>query len=123
MVWRKLEARFPFHTPQIGSDGRLLVVERLTCHPWFKDVSLTVHSGEIVGLFGLVGSGRSQLAETIFGIHQADSGTISLDGKLLQPRSPVDAVRAGIILVPEERHRQGLFFNLSLRENLILPLQ
>ncbi|HEY3130414.1 MAG TPA: sugar ABC transporter ATP-binding protein, partial [Acidobacteriota bacterium] len=123
MVGRELEPRVTIHSPKIDSQGGMLVVDRLTWHPWFKDISLTVRSGEIVGLFGLVGSGRSQLAETIFGIHQADRGTIRVDGKVLQPRSPVDAVRAGIILVPEERHRQGLFFNLSLRENLILPLQ
>ncbi len=123
MVGRELEPRVTTHPAQVDGDGRLLIVDRLTRHPWFQDVSLTVHRGEIVGLFGLIGSGRSQVAETIFGIYQPDSGAITFRGKILRVRSPIDAVRAGIILVPEERHRQGLFFNLTLRENLILPLQ
>jgi ABC-type sugar transport system ATPase subunit len=86
-------------------------------------VSLSVKAGEIVGLFGLVGSGRSELVETIFGLHQPHAGSMSLDGRALHARSACDAARAGIALVPEERQRQGLFFNLSLGHNLLLPLR
>ena len=89
--------------------------------PHFRNISLTVAPGEIVGLFGLVGSGRSELLETIFGVHQPDSGEIQLDGKRVAFRSPRDAARAGIVLVPEERHRQALLFNLDLRHNLVIP--
>ncbi len=87
----------------------------------FRNISLSVASGEIVGLFGLVGSGRSELLETIFGLHQPDSGRIQLDDRPVAFRSPGDAARAGIVLVPEERQRQGLLFNLDLRHNLVIP--
>jgi ABC-type sugar transport system ATPase subunit len=96
-------------------------VSGLTRRPRFEDVSLTVRAGEIVGLFGLVGSGRSELLETLFGLYRADRGTVRLQGRPVQFGSPVEAVRAGLALVPEERHRQGLFFNLCVRDNLLLP--
>ena len=88
--------------------------------PHFRDISLNVARGEIVGLFGLVGSGRSELLETIFGLHRPDSGRIQVDGDAVSFGSARDAVRAGLALVPEERQRQGLFFNLTLRHNLVL---
>ncbi len=79
-----------------------------------------MNRGEIVGLFGLVGSGRSELLETIFGLHRPGSGRIQVDGATVSFGSARDAVRAGLALVPEERQRQGLFFNLTLRHNLVL---
>ena len=82
-----------------------------------------VGAGEIVALFGLVGSGRSELLETIFGLYRPAAGTIVIDGAAIAPRSASEAARAGIALVPEERHRQGLFFNLDLRSNLVQPRQ
>jgi ABC-type sugar transport system ATPase subunit len=85
------------------------------------DVSLSVRKGEIVGLFGLVGSGRSEFLETLFGLYKAEAGTVRLQGRPVHFVSPVEAVRAGLALVPEERHRQGLFFNLCVRDNLLLP--
>ena len=98
-----------------------LWVRNLTRRPCFRDVSLQVRAGEIVGLFGLVGSGRSELLETIFGLFEAQAGEISVSGKALRPRSAREAICAGLGLVPEERQRQGLLFNLSLRHNLVLP--
>jgi ABC-type sugar transport system ATPase subunit len=83
-------------------------------------VSLRVGAGEIVGLFGLVGSGRSELLETIFGLRAPESGSIAVGGKPLTIRSAREAARQGLALVPEERHRQGLFFNLTLEDNLML---
>jgi rhamnose transport system ATP-binding protein len=99
----------------------VLEVTGLTRGRSFRNVSLHVRAGEIVGLFGLVGSGRSELLETIFGLHAVDSGHIRVNGRSVYIRSARDAARAGIALVPEERQRQGLFFNLSLRHNLLLP--
>jgi rhamnose transport system ATP-binding protein len=98
-----------------------LDVNGLTRRPCFTDVSLTVRAGEIVGLFGLVGSGRSELLETIFGLFKPDAGDVRIDGAAASIRSARDAARLGVALVPEERQRQGLFFNLSLRDNLMLP--
>ncbi|MEX2661324.1 MAG: sugar ABC transporter ATP-binding protein [Vicinamibacterales bacterium] len=98
-----------------------LEVRGLTHAPCFRDVSLTVRPGEIVGLFGLVGSGRSELVETIFGLRTPQRGSIAVGGRDMALRSPRQAAREGIALVPEERHRQGLFFNLTLRQNLMMP--
>jgi ABC-type sugar transport system ATPase subunit len=99
----------------------VLAVEALARRPCFSNVTLSVRPGEIVGLFGLVGSGRSELLETIFGLFPPDAGTVRVDGRLVQASSPRAAARAGIALVPEERQRQGLLFNLTIRHNLVLP--
>ena len=119
MVGRDLPARAA--TDAAAPSAIALRVERLTRRPCFRDVTLTVGAGEIVGLFGLVGSGRSELLETIFGLFTPDAGRVDVDGRPVAPRSPRDAALAGIALVPEERQRQGLFFNLTLRDNLLLP--
>ena len=84
-----------------------LKVEKLTREPHFHDVTLAVSPGEIVGLFGLVGSGRSELLETCFGLYSPSSGELRVQGT--------------VALVPEERQRQGLFFNLSVGDNLVIP--
>jgi rhamnose transport system ATP-binding protein len=99
----------------------VLAVESLARRPCFTNVTLSVRPGEIVGLFGLVGSGRSELLETIFGLFPPDAGTVRVDGQLVPASSPRAAARAGIALVPEERQRQGLLFNLTIRHNLVLP--
>jgi ABC-type sugar transport system ATPase subunit len=96
-------------------------VRDFTRRPAFEYVSFDVHAGEVVGLFGLVGSGRSELLETIFGLHPRHAGTMAIDGHPISPSSPAEAARAGLALVPEDRQRQGLFANLSVRHNLALP--
>ncbi|HXB57447.1 MAG TPA: sugar ABC transporter ATP-binding protein [Vicinamibacteria bacterium] len=98
----------------------VLEVDGLTRRPWFEGVSLVVRRGEIVGLFGLVGSGRSELLETLFGVRPSAAGGVRFQGAPLHVRSPVAAVRAGIALAPEDRQRQGLFFNLSARDNMVM---
>ncbi|CAN5798986.1 sugar ABC transporter ATP-binding protein [soil metagenome] len=120
MVGRELPPR-AVHAAVSASGEPALQVTGLTRAPSFRDVTLSVAPGEIVGIFGLVGSGRSELLETIFGIRRPQSGSIAIGGRPLAIRSPRQAARAGIALVPEERHRQGLFFNLGLRHNLMLP--
>ncbi|MGE5244180.1 MAG: sugar ABC transporter ATP-binding protein [Betaproteobacteria bacterium] len=98
-----------------------LAVRGLGRRSSFDDVTLTVRAGEIVGLFGLIGSGRSELLETIALVRRADRGDVSIDGTRLLATSPRGAARAGLVLVPEDRQQQSLFFNLSLRHNLVLP--
>jgi len=98
-----------------------LRVERLSRRPCFEDISFRVDGGEIVAIFGLVGSGRSELLETLVGLHAADSGEMHVAGTRRVFGSPRDAAAAGVALVPEDRQRQGLFFNLNLRHNLLLP--
>jgi rhamnose transport system ATP-binding protein len=120
MVGREPPARVDRRAPAAGV-APALSVRGLTRHPHFTEVSLDVGTGEIVGLFGLVGSGRTELLETLFGLRRADAGSIALDGRAVLLRSARDAARAGLALVPEERQRQGLFFNLTVRHNLVLP--
>ena len=87
-----------------------------------QDLSFEVRAGEIVGFAGLVGAGRTELARIIFGADHCDAGVIYLDGKALRPlRSPHDAIRAGVALVPEDRKQQGCFFEQSISQNMTLP--
>lgn len=85
-----------------------------------EPVSLELHAGEIVGLAGLVGAGRTELARALFGIDPAAGGDIRLNGQLLKLHSPRDAIRAGIALVPEDRKQQGLILEMAIRENITL---
>jgi rhamnose transport system ATP-binding protein len=119
MVGRDLPPRAD-HATAAASPAPALDVRGLSRRPSFRDVSLSVGAGEIVGLFGLVGSGRSELLETIFGLRAPESGSIAVGGRSLTIRSAREAARQGLALVPEERHRQGLFFNLTLEDNLML---
>ncbi len=119
MVGRTIPARAARQTTRAAAP--LLEVEGLSRRPSFDAVSLSVAAGEIVGLFGLVGSGRSELLETLVGLAHADRGRIAIGGALVRFRSPREAARAGVVLVPEDRQRQGLCFNLSVRHNLALP--
>jgi ABC-type sugar transport system ATPase subunit len=98
-----------------------LQVRGLTRRSCFDDVSVDVAAGEIVGIFGLVGSGRSELLETIAGLARPDAGEVRIDGQPVVFHSVRDAARAGVSLVPEDRQRQGLHFNLRIRDNIVLP--
>ncbi|BEL04269.1 sugar ABC transporter ATP-binding protein [Actinoplanes sichuanensis] len=97
-----------------------LEVDHLT-GPGFGPVSLTVNAGEIVGLYGLIGSGRTRLIETLFGRRHRIRGTIRVDGRTVALRNPSDALAAGIALVPADRRSQGLFGSLSAADNVLLP--
>lgn len=85
-----------------------------------RDVHLSIREGEIVGIAGLVGAGRTELAQAIFGIDEIDSGKIYLDGREVSVGTPSRAIRLGIALAPENRKEEGLCLNLSLQENTIL---
>ena len=119
MVGRDLPPRAPQAAPAAAAPR--LSLSGLTRRPCFEGISLTVRAGEIVGVFGLVGSGRSELLETLVGLHAADEGAIEVDGRAVHFSSPREAARAGLVLVPEDRQRQGLLFNLALADNLALP--
>jgi ABC-type sugar transport system ATPase subunit len=119
MVGRDLPARPAFSGP--APTEPVLRVRGLTRAPVVDDVSLDVHRGEILGVFGLVGSGRSELLETIFGLHAADRGEVFVGETRLPAGSVLGATRAGVALVPEDRQRQALLFNLALQHNLVLP--
>ena len=100
--------------------AEVLRVQGLTRHPTFEDVSFELRAGEIVGLSGLVGSGRTALVRSIFGLDTPDSGVIYIDGKLTSIQSPRDAVAAGIGLLPENRQEQAMLLDMTARENITL---
>jgi len=102
------------------TDQVALKVEHLTLPGVFEDISFTLHRGEVLGLGGLVGSGRSEVAETIAGVYRPARGTIWLDSRRVQIRSVQDAIRHGIVLVPEERQLQGLVLGMHLTDNMTL---
>lgn len=115
MVGRRLS-----HEPSGSRSGLgepLLVVRGLSRGSSVRDVSLTVRRGEVLGLTGLVGAGRTETARLIFGADRPDEGTVELAGKKLRLKSPRDAIRAGICLLTEDRKQQGLMLNLTAREN------
>ena len=85
-----------------------------------RNVSLNVHKGEVVALAGLVGSGRSEVAKTIFGLHRMDSGSIAINGSVVEIRNPEDAIRRGISFVPEDRKGEGLISIQSVKHNISL---
>jgi len=105
-----------------GADSREIAFEvtGVSAPPAVRDVSFSVRRGEILGLGGLVGAGRSETAEAIFGLRRRAGGTIRLAGRVIAPRKPVDAIRAGIGFVPEDRRVQNIVPDLSVRENLLL---
>ena len=118
MLGRSFDESFPKEVCDIGEKS--FVVEHLTEREGrVKDVSLYVRKGEIVGLAGLVGGGKTELCKTLFGDYKKSGGTITLDGKELKFKNPSDAVKAGLSLVPEERRKEGVLvaetvtFNVS----------
>jgi rhamnose transport system ATP-binding protein len=118
MVGRSVEQLFPKRETEIGEE--LLVVSGLTRAGVFRDVSLSVRRGEIVGLAGLVGSGRSEVARAIFGVDERDAGTVTVAGTELPASSPRAAIAAGLAMVPEDRREQGLIPELSIERNTSL---
>ncbi|MEH0416479.1 sugar ABC transporter ATP-binding protein [Streptomyces sp. B21-083] len=104
----------------VGSPDGVLELEGL-CGPGFGPVTLTVGSGERVGLYGLIGSGRTRVLETLYGRRRASGGTVRVGDRTVRALRPGDALAAGIALVPADRRRQGLFPALSARDNALLP--
>jgi rhamnose transport system ATP-binding protein len=119
MVGREISAVFPKEPIEIGAP--VLEVEGLTsAAAGIREVSLTVRRGEILGIAGLVGSGRTELARTLFGLMPAEAGTIRLNGTALRIASPSDAIRAGIAYVPEDRRQHGVVLDMSIAANTSL---
>jgi ribose transport system ATP-binding protein len=119
MVGRELMDMFHKEEAEIGAP--LLEVRGLTRRGVVEDVSFDLRHGEILGFAGLVGAGRTETARLIFGVDHRDAGTICVDGTTVRIDSPVDAVGAGLGLVPEDRGLQGLVLKLPVQENIVLP--
>ncbi len=120
MVGRRLTEKFPKEPVPHGAP--ILEVRGLTVKGVFAGVSLTVHRGEILGIAGLMGSGKTELTHAIFGAMPLDAGEILLDGRRVTIRSPADAIALGIGLVTEDRKRLGLVLPMSVRANITLPI-
>ena len=119
MVGRDLSALFPKQDVEPGEV--MLEVSGLSREGVFRDISFSVRAGEIVALAGLVGAGRSEVMQAVFGVDPYDSGTVTVRGKRLKPGSPRAAMAAGMALVPEDRRQQGLVMELSIERNVTLP--
>jgi len=103
----------------VSSARKVLEVQGLSVGPKLRDVSLTVHAGEIVGLAGLHGQGQEELMLSLAGFTRAERGRVLVDGRACRLRHPADAIRAGMALVPGDRHRQGLFLSHTIYMNAI----
>jgi rhamnose transport system ATP-binding protein len=116
MVGREVGDLFPKTPATVG--GPVLEVRNLSSTGVFHDISLEVRAGEIVGLAGLVGAGRSEIARALFGVDGYDSGSVTLAGKRVPPRNPRAAIRAGMAFIPEDRRKQGLVIDASVARNV-----
>jgi ribose transport system ATP-binding protein len=120
MTGRTVEHVFPARPGVPAGAPVVLDVEGLALRGTFEDVSFTVRAGEIIGLAGLVGSGRSEIIETVYGARKATAGTVEVGGRMLRPGSVRDAVNSGVGLSPEERKSQGLLLEEPVYKNVTL---
>ena len=119
MIGRKLSTMYPPRKVSIGKE--VLTVKGLAATNNVTGVSFSVHEGEVLGLAGLVGSGRTDVVRAIFGADRLEAGTIELHGKTISIKAASTAVKAGIGLVPEDRKQQGVILPMSIRANTTLP--
>ena len=118
MVGRELNDIYDKRDLPIGDT--MLEVEGLTSGKALKNISFAVHPGEIFGFLGLVGAGRSETAETIFGLRPKDAGTVKMNGKVLQIKHPADAIKHGMAFITEDRRQFGLSLIHSVRDNSVI---
>lgn len=118
MVGRTITEKFPRVHCEKGK--KFFEVKNLNAGHMVRNVNLSLYEGEIVGIAGLMGAGRTETTRAIFGADPKDSGEVILDGKSVPIKKPMDAIKAGIVLVPEDRKKDGLCVKLSVRENLAL---
>lgn len=119
MVGRKIKEKFPHVETKPGKV--IFSVKNLNAGKLVRDVSFEAREGEILGFAGLMGAGRTETTRAIFGVDPKESGTLVLDGKEISIHRPIDAIKAGVVLVPEDRKKDGLCTKLSIRENISLP--
>ena len=116
MIGREIGERFPKRECKIGAE--VLRVENLSHEKFFKDVSFTVHAGEVLGVSGLMGAGRTEIMHTIFGSYPAAGGKIFIDGFEHTIRNPREAIASGIGFITEDRKTEGLLLEKSISENI-----
>lgn len=111
------------HQNNSGNKEALIEAKGIGHHGTIKPFDLTVHKGEVIGLTGLLGSGRSEMVRSIYGADKADSGTLKINGKEVKINTPLDAMKEGMAYLPEDRKKEGIIADLSVRENIIIALQ
>jgi ribose transport system ATP-binding protein len=122
IVGKKVEGVFEWHERQAKRLGTpLLEINDLHSDNGLNGVSLQLYPGEIIGLAGLMGSGRTELARALFGIDRVTKGSVKIKGKVVNIRNPRDAVKEGLSLIPEDRRAQGLVLDHAVKDNLVLP--
>ena len=121
MLGRAIELTFPEKSEPVAEAPIMLSVRNLRRPPAVEDVSFDIRSGEILGLAGLIGSGRSELARAVFGADRRERGDLHLHGKPLRLRWPRNAISNGLVLLPEDRKQQGLLMKRSIADNITLP--
>ena len=119
MVGRTIDQFFQKERARLGEP--VLEVEGLTRRGHFRDVSFSVREGEILGVAGLVGAGRTEVMEALFGVVPRDAGVVRIRGRPVRIRSPADAIRHGMAFLTEDRKRTGLYLNLSVGDNIAMP--
>lgn len=119
MVGREIKEKFPRVTCERGE--KILEIKNLNAGKMVRDINLELYAGEIVGIAGLMGAGRTETTRAIFGVDPKESGEIILDGAVIKIEKPLDAINAGIVLAPEDRKKDGLCTKLSIRDNIALP--
>ena len=119
MVGREIKDKFPRVTCKRGR--KIFEVRNLNAGRQVRDINFSLYEGEIVGFAGLMGAGWTETTRAIFGVDPRESGEFFLDGKQIRIRKPEDAIKAGIVLAPEDRRKDGLCVKLSIRENIALP--
>lgn len=120
VIGRSLEQMYPKLETEQGDI--ILKVENLTKIGVFKNISFDLHKGEILGFFGLVGAGRSEVMQTIFGIDSMTSGDVFINGEKVRITNPSDAMNHGLAYLPEDRQIQGAILAMNIRENITLPI-
>ena len=120
MVGREISDMYP--KPEVEFGEEMLRVENLSRVGYFKDVNFNVRAGEIIGLTGLVGAGRTEVVEAICGITKLNSGKVFLQGKEVNIKNPTDSKNLGIVLLPEDRQKTGLILSWGLGRNVTLPV-
>ncbi len=112
------EVEYPKYIRNAKENKQLLEVKELTKKDNYENINFTLNKGDILGITGLLGSGRTELALSLFGLNKPDEGKILIDKKEVVIKKPENAVEHGIALLPEDRHTQGLFLNQSIKENV-----
>ena len=119
MVGREIQDKFPRILCEKGKE--ILRVESLNAGPKVRDISFSLYEGEILGIAGLMGAGRTEMTRALFGVDEKTSGKIYLFGEEVKANSPKESIELGMALIPEDRRKDGLCTDLSIRENISLP--